>query len=111
MRRDQELYSQVQREIESLQSDMMSEQQLQQMWQEIEKEQETKRIDEMKLENRMREREQRKKDVAGNWRNNNSSSNNNTNNANGRRSNLTADTTSVDMDVEDIAGRFIAYNI
>ncbi|XP_034487559.1 bromodomain-containing protein 8 [Drosophila innubila] len=98
MRRDQELYSQVQREIESLQSDMMSELQLQQMWQEIEKEQETKRIDEMKLENRMREREQRKKDVAGNWRNNNS------NNANGRRSNMTADTTSVDMDVEDIAG-------
>ncbi|KAM8705288.1 hypothetical protein ACLKA7_009710 [Drosophila subpalustris] len=101
MRRDQELYSKVQREIESLQSDMMSEQQLQQMWLEIEKEQETKRIDEMKLENRMREREQRKKDVAGNWRN---SSSNNNNNATGRRSNLTADTTSVDMDVEDITG-------
>lgn len=103
MRRDQELYSKVQREIESLQSDMMSEEQLQQMWQEIEKEQETKRIDEMKLENRMREREQRKKDVAGNWRN---TSNNNNNNTIDRRSNLTADTTSVDMDVEDIAGRF-----
>ncbi|XP_030562996.1 bromodomain-containing protein 8 [Drosophila novamexicana] len=95
MRRDQELYSQVQREIETLQSDEMSEQQLQQMWQEIEKEQETKRIDEMKLENRMREREQRKKDISGNWRNNSGS---------GRRSNLVADTTSVDMDVEDIAG-------
>ncbi|KAH8358903.1 hypothetical protein KR093_003230, partial [Drosophila rubida] len=92
MRRDQELYSKVQREIESLQSDMMSEQQLQQMWQEIEKEQETKRIDEMKLENRMREREQRKKDV-GSWRSNSAAA---------RRSNLTADTTSVDMDVEDI---------
>ncbi|XP_060648802.1 bromodomain-containing protein 8 [Drosophila nasuta] len=96
MRRDQELYSKVQREIESLQSDMLSEQQLQQMWQEIEKEQETKRIDEMKLENRMREREQRKKDV-GSWRNN-------SNTAATRRSNLTADTTSVDMDVEDITG-------
>ncbi|KAH8312079.1 hypothetical protein KR044_009274, partial [Drosophila immigrans] len=97
MRRDQELYSKVQREIESLQSDLMGEQQLQQMWQEIEKEQETKRIDEMKLENRMREREQRKKDV-GSWRSNSSNS------AAARRSNLTADTTSVDMDVEDITG-------
>lgn len=98
MRRDQELYSKVQREIEALQSDEMTEQQLQQMWQEIEKEQETKRIDEMKLENRMREREQRKKDIAGSWRNRESGT--------GRRSNLTADTTSVDMDVEDIAGLF-----
>lgn len=98
MRRDQELYSKVQREIEALQSDEITEQELQRMWQEIEKEQETKRIDEMKLENRMREREQRKKDTAGNWRNRES--------ATGRRSNLAADTTSVDMDVEDIPGLF-----
>ncbi|ALC47152.1 Brd8 [Drosophila busckii] len=94
MRRDQELYCKVQREIEALQSDEMSEQQLQQMWQEIEKEQETKRIDEMKLENRMREREQRKKEMVGSWRNN----------SNARRSNVSADTTAVDMEVEDMAG-------
>ncbi|EDV90753.1 bromodomain-containing protein 8 [Drosophila grimshawi] len=92
MRRDQELYCKMQREIEALQSDETTEEQLQQMWHEIEKEQETKRIDEMKLENRMREREQRKKDAPSNWRSNSGS----------RRSNMTADTTAVDMDVEDI---------
>lgn len=100
MRRDQELYCKLQREIEALQSDTMSEKQLQSMWQEIEKEQETKRIDEMKMENRMREREQRKKDSHGHWRNNNAAAGS----ATGRRSNLTADTTSVDMEVEDISG-------
>nr|XP_036674167.1 bromodomain-containing protein 8 [Drosophila suzukii] len=93
MRHDQETYRRIQREIDSLQSDTVTEQELQDMWLEIEKEQETRRIEEMKLENRMREREQRKKDMAGNWRNSSPAS---------RRSNQTADTTSVDMDVEDI---------
>ncbi|KAH8346574.1 hypothetical protein KR084_005202 [Drosophila pseudotakahashii] len=93
MRNDQETYRRIQREIDSLQSDSVTEQELQDMWLEIEKEQETRRIEEMKLENRMREREQRKKDMAGNWRNSSPAA---------RRSNQTADTTSVDMDVEDI---------
>ncbi|XP_016952699.1 bromodomain-containing protein 8 [Drosophila biarmipes] len=93
MRQDQETYRRIQREIDSLQSDAVTEQELQDMWLEIEKEQETRRIEEMKLENRMREREQRKKEMAANWRNSSPAS---------RRSNQTADTTSVDMDVEDI---------
>lgn len=108
MRRDQELYCKLQREIEALQSDTMSEQQLQIMWEEIEKEQETKRIDEMKMENRMREREQRKKDNHGHWRSNSGSASAGasagTTTSQGRRSNMTADTTSVDMEVEDISG-------
>ncbi|XP_016999119.2 bromodomain-containing protein 8 [Drosophila takahashii] len=93
MRHDQETYRRIQREIDSLQSDAVTEQELQDMWLEIEKEQETRRIEEMKLENRMREREQRKKEMAGNWRNSSPAA---------RRSNQAADTTSVDMDVEDI---------
>ncbi|XP_039494195.1 bromodomain-containing protein 8 [Drosophila santomea] len=93
MRQDQETYRRIQREIDSLQSDAVTEQELQDMWQEIEKEQETRRIEEMKLENRMREREQRKKDLQSNWRNNSPAV---------KRSNQAADTTSVDMDVEDI---------
>ncbi|XP_017039027.1 bromodomain-containing protein 8 [Drosophila ficusphila] len=93
MRQDQETYRRIQREIDSLQSDAVTEQELQAMWLEIEKEQETRRIEEMKLENRMREREQRKKELAGNWRNSSPAA---------RRSNQAADTTSVDMDVEDI---------
>ncbi|KAI8045361.1 bromodomain-containing protein 8 [Drosophila gunungcola] len=95
MRHDQETYRRIQREIDSLQSDAVTEQELQDMWLEIEKEQETRRIEEMKMENRMREREQRKKDLAGNWRNSSPAA---------RRSNQATDTTSVDMDVEDING-------
>lgn len=94
MRTDQETYRRIQREIDSLQSDAVTEQELQDMWMEIEKEQEAERIEEMKLENRLREREQRKKDMAGNWRNSSPAS---------RRSLQPTDTTSVDMDVEDIA--------
>ncbi|EDV53240.1 bromodomain-containing protein 8 [Drosophila erecta] len=93
MRQDQETYRRIQREIDSLQSDAVTEQELQDMWLEIEKEQETRRIEEMKLENRMREREQRKKELASNWRNSSPAV---------KRSNQAADTTSVDMDVEDI---------
>uniref|UniRef100_A0A6P4F066 Bromodomain-containing protein 8 n=1 Tax=Drosophila rhopaloa TaxID=1041015 RepID=A0A6P4F066_DRORH len=93
MRHDQETYRRIQHEIDSLQSDSVTEQELQDMWLEIEKDQETRRIEEMKLENRMREREQRKKDLAGNWRNSSPAA---------RRSNQATDTTSVDMDVEDI---------
>ncbi|KAH8279001.1 hypothetical protein KR018_012245 [Drosophila ironensis] len=94
MRSDQETYRRVQREIDSLQSDAVTEQELQEMWQEIEKEQETRRIEEMKLENRLREREQRKKELTGNWRNSSTAA--------ARRSVPATDTTSVDMDVEDI---------
>ncbi|XP_034127367.1 bromodomain-containing protein 8 [Drosophila guanche] len=93
MRSDQEMYLKIQREIDSLQSDEVDEQEMQDMWQEIEKEQETKRIEEMKLENQMREREQRKKEMTANWRNNSPAA---------RRSVQTTDTTAVDMDVEDI---------
>ncbi|XP_017083301.2 bromodomain-containing protein 8 [Drosophila eugracilis] len=93
MRHDQETYRRIQREIDSLQSNAVSEQELQEMWLDIEKEQETRRIEEMKFENRMREREQRKKDLASNWRNSSPAP---------RRPNQTTDTTSVDMDVEDI---------
>ncbi|KAH8232378.1 hypothetical protein KR032_005126 [Drosophila birchii] len=98
MRSDQETYRRIQREIDALQSDAdVTEQELQDMWLEIEKEQETRRIEEMKLENRMREREQRKKDLAGgNWRNSSSSS------PAARRSLQPTDTTAVDMDVEDM---------
>ncbi|XP_017023794.1 bromodomain-containing protein 8 [Drosophila kikkawai] len=97
MRSDQETYRRIQREIDALQSDAdVTEQELQDMWAEIEKEQETRRIEEMKLENRMREREQRKKDLAGgNWRNSSSS-------PAARRSLQPTDTTAVDMDVEDM---------
>ncbi|XP_030369841.1 bromodomain-containing protein 8 [Scaptodrosophila lebanonensis] len=92
MRRDQEEYCKVFREIEALQSDDITEQELQEMWQQVENQQETQRIDEMKLENRMREREQRKKEMAISWRN-----------TAARRNNSATDTTSVDMDVEEIA--------
>ncbi|KAH8272076.1 hypothetical protein KR026_002443 [Drosophila bipectinata] len=94
MRTDQETYRRIQREIDSLQSDAVTEQELQDMWMEIEKEQEAERIEEMKLENRLREREQRKKELVGNWRNSSPAA---------RRSMQPTDTTSVDMDVEDIA--------
>ncbi|XP_022209365.1 bromodomain-containing protein 8 [Drosophila obscura] len=93
MRSDQEIYLKIQREIDSLQSDEVNEQDMQEMWLEIEKEQETKRIEEMKLENQMREREQRKKEMTASWRNNSPAA---------RRSIQTTDTTAVDMDVEDI---------
>ncbi|KAH8283795.1 hypothetical protein KR054_001527 [Drosophila jambulina] len=96
MRSDQETYRRIQREIDALQSDAdVTEQELQEMWLEIEKEQEARRIEEMKLENRMREREQRKKDLAGgNWRNSSSPA--------ARRPLQATDTTAVDMDVEDM---------
>ncbi|XP_020811798.1 bromodomain-containing protein 8 [Drosophila serrata] len=97
MRSDQETYRRIQREIDALQSDAdVTEQELQDMWLEIEKEQETRRIEEMKLENRMREREQRKKELAGgNWRNS-------SNSPAPRRVLQPTDTTAVDMDVEDM---------
>ncbi|XP_026850454.1 bromodomain-containing protein 8 [Drosophila persimilis] len=94
MRSDQEMYLKIQREIDSLQSDEVSEQEMQDMWLAIEKEQDTKRIEEMKLENQMREREQRKKEMTASWRNSSPAA---------RRSIQTTDTTSVDMDVEDIS--------
>ncbi|EDW83100.1 uncharacterized protein Dwil_GK22493 [Drosophila willistoni] len=90
MRSDQEMYRKIQLEIETLQSDEMNEQELQTMWQEIEKTQEAKRIEEMTMENRLREREQRKKELALNWRQS-------------KRSTPTTpdtNTTSVDMEVE-----------
>ncbi|XP_068156596.1 bromodomain-containing protein 8 [Drosophila tropicalis] len=90
MRSDQEMYRKIQLEIETLQSDEMTEQELQTMWQEIEKTQEAKRIEEMTMENRLREREQRKKELALNWRQT-------------KRSTPTTpdtNTTAVDMDVE-----------
>ncbi|KAH8258055.1 hypothetical protein KR038_005119 [Drosophila bunnanda] len=106
MRSDQETYRRIQREIDALQSDAdVTEQELQDMWLEIEKEQETRRIEEMKLENRMREREQRKKDLAGgNWRTGSSSS------PAARRSLQPTDTTAVDMDVEDMNSNSSSMN-
>lgn len=71
------------------------------MWKELEKEQEMQRIEEMKLENQLREREQKKQELQRSWRTGTTphSSSSSTNSLKS-----STDTTAVDMDVEEIIG-------
>lgn len=70
------------------------------MWKELEKEQEMQRIEEMKLENQMRERELKKQELQRSWRTSaNAHSSSSTNSLKS-----STDTTAVDMDVEEIIG-------
>ncbi|XP_036324130.1 bromodomain-containing protein 8 [Rhagoletis pomonella] len=68
IRKEQEEFAQIYRELKSLQSGNLNEDQLLKMWIGIEKQQEEKRIEEMKLENIMREREQQRLEMQRNWR-------------------------------------------
>ncbi|XP_065371833.1 bromodomain-containing protein 8 isoform X3 [Calliphora vicina] len=83
LRREQEEYAKLYAEIKTIQSGQIGDEQLLQIWKELEKDQEMQRIEEMKLENQLRERELKKQELQRSWR---------------------TDTTAVDMDVEEIIG-------
>ncbi|KAM7362207.1 bromodomain containing 8 isoform 1-T2 [Cochliomyia hominivorax] len=101
LRREQEEYAKLYAEIKAIQNGQVSDDQLVQMWKEIEKEQEMHRIEEMKLENQLRERELKKQELQRSWRTgtNPHSSSSSTNSLKS-----STDTTAVDMDVEEIIG-------
>lgn len=88
-------------EIKAIQSGQMGDEQLLEMWKEIEKEQDLQRIQEMKLENQLRERELKKQDLQRSWRTGNAA-HNSSSSTNSLKS--STDTTTVDMDVEEIIG-------
>lgn len=71
------------------------------MWKELEKEQEMQRIEEMKLENQMRERELKKQELQRSWR---TSANTHSSSSSTNSLKSSTDTTAVDMDVEEIIG-------
>lgn len=96
----QQEYAKIYAEIKSIQSGHVSDDQLLQMWKELEKEQEMQRIEEMKLENQMRERELNKQELQRSWRT--SANTHNSSSTNSLKS--STDTTAVDMDVEEIIG-------
>ncbi|TMW40507.1 hypothetical protein DOY81_014415 [Sarcophaga bullata] len=101
LRREQEEYAKIYAEIKSIQSGHVSDDQLLQMWKELEKEQEMQRIEEMKLENQMRERELKKQELQRSWR---TSSNTHSSSSSSNSLKSSTDTTAVDMDVEEIIG-------
>lgn len=92
-------YSKLYNEIKAIQSGQISDEHLLQMWKELEKDQEMQRIEEMKLENQLREREFKKQELQRSWHTgtNTHSSSSSTNSPKS-----STDTTAVDMDVEDI---------
>ncbi|XP_067618072.1 bromodomain-containing protein 8 isoform X2 [Eurosta solidaginis] len=96
IRREQEEFAQIYRELKALQAGMLNEEQMREMWGNIEKQQEQERVEEMKFENQMREREQQRLEMQRNWRSLAPATT--TTNA----SSAAAGTTTVDMDVEDI---------
>ncbi|XP_018804720.1 PREDICTED: bromodomain-containing protein 8 [Bactrocera latifrons] len=96
---EQEEFAEIYRELKALQSGFFNEEQLREMWCDIELQQEQERVEEMKIENQIREREQQKPEIQCNW---NKLSPAGTKNI--LPAHRTTDTTSVDMDVEDITG-------
>uniref|UniRef100_A0A1B0BLY6 Bromo domain-containing protein n=1 Tax=Glossina palpalis gambiensis TaxID=67801 RepID=A0A1B0BLY6_9MUSC len=101
IKKEQEEYAKLYADIKALQSGNLDDEQLLQMWRDIEKEQEMQRVDEMKLENQLREREERKKEYQRNWRASNALHSASTSSDSLKSS---TDTTAVDMDVEEIIG-------
>lgn len=68
IQKEQEEYAKVFEDLKHIQSGQLDEMQIAEMWKEVEKEQEMQRIEEMKMENQLREREQRKQEMHRNWR-------------------------------------------
>ncbi|XP_011186033.1 bromodomain-containing protein 8 [Zeugodacus cucurbitae] len=99
MRKEQEEFAQIFKELKALQSGILNEEQLREMWCDIELQQEQERVEEMKFENQMREREQQKPEMQCNWRKLSPVKTNSV-----LTVQRTNDTTSVDMDVEDLTG-------
>lgn len=100
IRKEQEEFAQIYRELQTLQSGALNEDQLLEMWNSIEKQQEERRIEEMKLENTMREREQQGLEMQRNWRTLTPAP---TPIVSPTQASNT-DTTYVDMDVEEVLG-------
>ncbi|XP_054747432.1 bromodomain-containing protein 8 [Anastrepha obliqua] len=98
IRKEQEEFAQICRELKALQSETLYEEQLHELWSSIEKQQEQKRVEEMKLENQMREREQERLEMQRNWR----TLTQITTPVVSPTQAITTDTKAVDMDVEDI---------
>lgn len=98
IRKEQEEFALIYRELKALQSEILNEEQLREMWCDIELQQEQERVEEMKIENQIREREQ-KPDMQCNWSNLSPDKTHIVLTGQG-----TTDTTTVDMDVEDITG-------
>ncbi|XP_059219234.1 bromodomain-containing protein 8 isoform X2 [Stomoxys calcitrans] len=101
LRKEQEEYAKILAEIKAIQSGNVEDDQLLQMWADIEKEQEMIRIEEMRMENQMRERELRKQELQRTWRSGGAIPSNSSSSSSLKSS---TDTTAVDMDVEDIIG-------
>ncbi|XP_061398732.1 bromodomain-containing protein 8 [Musca vetustissima] len=103
IRKQQEEYASIVAEIKALQSGRLEDVEILQMWSDIEKEQEMLRIDEMKMENQLREREMRKQEMQRNWRTSSGGAvPSNSSSSSSLKS--STDTTAVDMDVEEIIG-------
>uniref|UniRef100_A0A1A9WMQ8 Bromo domain-containing protein n=1 Tax=Glossina brevipalpis TaxID=37001 RepID=A0A1A9WMQ8_9MUSC len=101
IKKEQEEYAKLYADIKALQSGNLDDDQLLQMYRDIEKEQEMQRVDEMRLENQLREREEKKKELQRNWRASNALHSASTSSDSLKSS---TDTTAVDMDVEEIIG-------
>ncbi|XP_075147813.1 bromodomain containing 8 [Haematobia irritans] len=101
LRKEQEEYAKLVGEIKAIQSGNVDDEQLLEMWNDIEKEQDMIRIEEMRMENQMRERELRKQDLQRSWRSGGAIPSNSSSSSSMKSS---TDTTAVDMDVEDIIG-------
>ncbi|XP_046805935.1 bromodomain-containing protein 8 isoform X2 [Lucilia cuprina] len=101
LRREQEEYAKLYAEIKAIQAGQIGDDQLLQMWKELEKEQEMQRIEEMKLENQLRERELKKQELQRSWR---TGTNTHSSSSSTHSQKSSTDTTAVDMDVEEIIG-------
>ncbi|XP_073815542.1 bromodomain containing 8 [Musca autumnalis] len=101
LRKQQEEYASIVAEIKALQCGRLDDEQILEMWSDIEKEQEMLRIEEMKMENQLRERELRKQELQRNWRAGGVMPSNSSSSSSLKSS---TDTTAVDMDVEEIIG-------
>ncbi|XP_014088183.3 bromodomain-containing protein 8 isoform X1 [Bactrocera oleae] len=99
IQKEQQEFAEIYRELKALQSGFFNEEQLREMWCDIERVKEQERVEEMKIENQLREREQQKPEIQSNW---NKLSPVKTQTV--LPAQRTTDTTSVDMDVEDITG-------
>uniref|UniRef100_A0A1I8M287 Bromo domain-containing protein n=1 Tax=Musca domestica TaxID=7370 RepID=A0A1I8M287_MUSDO len=102
LRRQQEEYASIVAEIKALKTGRLGDEEILQMWSDIEKEQEMLRIEEMKMENQLREREMRKQELQRNWRTSGGPVPSNSSSLSSLKS--STDTTAVDMDVEEIIG-------
>ncbi|CAD6994523.1 bromodomain-containing protein 8 isoform X1 [Ceratitis capitata] len=100
IRRGQEEFALIYKDLKALQSGTLSENELREMLGNIELQQEQERVEEMKIENQMREREQQRMEFQRNWRTLTPATPPIPSTA---PANAT-DTATLDMDIEDIVG-------